>query len=628
MFRALPFCLLLSLLLSACDSRDAGPGPAIAPGAIAGSEAPDDSQGADANAVFRAMLARHYRQDMEQFPGTASHRGTPTNERAWDPASNAFMDQRRMQVEARLEELRAVDAAALTEANRLSHRLYGLQLQRYLAADDFRHHHYIVHNFWGPHTDVPSFLINVHTVESAEDAENYIARLRAVKPLFRDVVERMRLAAENGIFLPDWAYPLVIETAANTISGRPFDDGPDAEDSVIYADIRGKIDALDAPKREKKRLLEEASAALLSGLQPGYGALIDEARRQRALAPARDGVWKHPQGKKFYGERLRYFTTLDMSAAEVHAIGLREVERIHGEMEAIRQQVGFEGDLKAFMTFMREDDQFYYANDEAGRARYLEEAGAIIDAMRERLPEAFGLFPKAEMVVKRVEAFREKSAGKAFYQYPPADGSRPGIYYANLYDMKSMPVYQMEALAYHEGIPGHHMQLAITIELEDIPEFQKYARFTAFTEGWGLYSEFLPKEMGFYEDPYSDFGRLAMELWRACRLVVDTGLHDLRWPKERAIRYLVDNTPNSAYDSTRAIERYAVMPGQATAYLIGKIKIVELREEARAALGDRFDIRGFHDETLKHGPVPLPLLAENIQRWTARQLAAAETAEQ
>jgi uncharacterized protein (DUF885 family) len=266
---------------------------------------------------------------------------------------------------------------------------------------------------------------------------------------------------------------------------------------------------------------------------------------------------------------------------------------------------------------MREDEQFYYPNTDAGRQAYLADARAAIDAMRERLPEYFGLLPEAELVVKRVEAFRERSAGKAFYQAPPKDGSRPGIYYANLYNMADMPRYQLEALAFHEGLPGHHMQRAITVALDDIPEFQKYASFTAFTEGWGLYTEELAKEMGFYEDPYSDFGRLAMELWRACRLVVDTGIHSKRWTREEAIEYLIENTPNSLGDATKAIERYIAMPGQATAYLIGKLRIMELREEARAALGEGFDIRDFHDEVLKDGPVPLSLLEQKVDGMVA-----------
>jgi uncharacterized protein (DUF885 family) len=289
--------------------------------------------------------------------------------------------------------------------------------------------------------------------------------------------------------------------------------------------------------------------------------------------------------------------------------------------------VGFEGSLAEFFVFMREDEQFYYPTDDEGRAQYLAEATRRIDVMRERLTEVFGLLPEAEITVKRVEEFREKTAGKAFYQSPSADGSRPGIYYANLYDMMDMPKYQLEALAYHEGIPGHHMQRSISVQLDNIPEFQKYTSFTAYSEGWGLYSEQLPREMGFYEDPYSDFGRLAMELWRACRLVVDTGIHHKRWTRAEAIDYLVETTPNSVGDSIKAVERYIAMPGQATAYMIGKLKIVELREKARLALGESFDIREFHDEVLKDGPVPLSILAQKVDAMiaTGRSVNAANT---
>jgi uncharacterized protein (DUF885 family) len=296
---------------------------------------------------------------------------------------------------------------------------------------------------------------------------------------------------------------------------------------------------------------------------------------------------------------------------------LREVDRIHAEMRDIMTAVEFDGDLQEFFSFMRTDPQFYYPTTEAGKARYLSEATDLINVMKGRLDEVFLRQPQAELEVRAVEAFREQSAGKAFYSAPASDGSRPGYYYANLFDMNQMPIYQMEALAYHEGIPGHHMQIAIAQELEGVPQFRKYGRFTAYSEGWGLYSEFLPKEMGFYSDPYSDFGRLAMELWRAGRLVVDTGLHHKRWSREEAIDYLKDNTPNPEGDITKAIERYIVMPGQATAYMIGKIKIVELRERAKEELGDAFDIREFHDVIIASGPVPLNIMEERVDAYIA-----------
>jgi uncharacterized protein (DUF885 family) len=343
--------------------------------------------------------------------------------------------------------------------------------------------------------------------------------------------------------------------------------------------------------------------------------MIAAMEAQQAKASTDDGVWKLPNADEYYAYRLKRITSTDMTADEIHDLGLKEVARIHAEMREIMKKVEFDGTLNEFFEFIRTDPQFVYPNTEEGRARYLKEATAWIDQMKEAIPTVFNVIPKAELEVKRVEAFREKSAGKAFYNRPAPAGSRPGVYYANLYNMEDMPIYQMEALAYHEGIPGHHMQLSISQELEGVPKFRKYGSMTAYTEGWGLYSEFLPKEMGFYKDPYSDFGRLAMEIWRAARLVVDTGLHDKKWTREEAIDYLVENTPNPKGDAIKAIERYIVMPGQATAYKIGMIKIIDLREEAKEKLGDKFNLAEYHDVVLASGPVPLNILEERVDAW-------------
>ena len=326
--------------------------------------------------------------------------------------------------------------------------------------------------------------------------------------------------------------------------GAPFDDSGEA--STLLADLNKKLNALDADDGVKEDLRARGISALRQSVQPAYEALIAMFEEQQTTASNDDGAWKLPEGDVYYGIQLARMTTTDMSASEIHDLGLSEVSRIHGEMNVIKDSVGFEGSLQDFFVHMREDPEgrFSYPNTDEGREQYLAEATAIIDDMRGRLDELFYTKPKAELIVKRVEPFRERAAGKAFYQRPAPDGSRPGIYYANLYNMADMPIYQMAALAYHEGIPGHHMQLAISQELENTPSFRKYGGFTAYTEGWGLYSEYVPKEMGLYSDPYSDFGRLAMELWRAARLVVDTGLHDKKWTREEAIEYLLTNTPN------------------------------------------------------------------------------------
>ena len=565
---------------------------------------------------FQAFLTETYAEDMTQYPQTAVRRGIRDNTRDWNPISLAFLESRVELAKNRMAVLESIDRSQLSPKDDLSWQLYHLELTRTIEGAEFIHHQHSMTDYRGPHTSVPTYLANVHTVKSVADAEDYIVRLEGVEPLFQQLVERLSEAAAAGVYLADWAYPKIADTSRNTIAGAPFSDGPD---SPIWADFKKKVKALQLPEDEEKSLLGQGKHALLTHVKPAYEALIAEAERLYEEAPQQEGAWRHPRGGEWYANRLRYFTTTDLSATEIHDIGLREVTRIHAEMQAIMDQVGFEGSLQDFFTFMREDERFYHSNDDEGRAAYLREATELIETMEQRTPEVFGLFPKSALEVRRVEPFREKSAGKAFYQYPAADGSRPGIYYANLYDMYSMPLYEMEALAYHEAVPGHHMQRAITVELEGVPEFQKYTSISAFTEGWGLYSEYLPKEMGFYQDPYSDFGRLSMELWRAARLVVDSGIHEKRWTREQAIDYLLENTPTSELNAVRAIERYSNWPGQATAYMIGKIRIIELREAAREALGDQFDIRGFHDEVLRDGQVTLPMLEAKVDRWVASQ---------
>jgi len=564
-----------------------------------------------------AFFQKSFDDDVANSPVWQSYLGIKDDYDKWDDMSDAAAQAEIDNITLRIAQAKQFDTSQLNAQEQLSLEIYQQDIQRQLANDAFRHHTYVMHQFRAAHTFVPSFLINIHSISELSDADAYIQRLHGVKSMFNQVIDQLRIREKLGIYPPKWAYDQMIQASHNVISGTPFTES--ATDSTIYADFTQKITALGLSNAEQASYMSKLNTALTQSVQPAYKKLIAELMKQRLLSPEGDGVWRLPEGDKWYQNRLEWFTTTTLNAEEVHQIGIENVERIHTDMRGIMQQVNFTGTLPEFFEFMRTDPQFYYPDSEQGREDYMADAKAYIDTMEAKIPEYFGLTPEARMVVKRVEAFREKSAGKAFYQSPAIDGSRPGIYYANLYDMSAMPTYQMEALAYHEGIPGHHMQRAITQELKGIPDFQKYASFTAYTEGWGLYTEELGKDMGFYQDPYSDFGRLAMELWRACRLVVDTGLHAKRWSREEAIEYLVDNTPNARYDAVKAIERYIAMPGQATAYMIGKLKIMDLRDKARTTLGDKFDIRGFHDEVLKDGPVPLSLLESKIDAWIAQQ---------
>jgi uncharacterized protein (DUF885 family) len=558
-----------------------------------------------------------FEEDLKRSPEKQSRLGYKWDYDKWNDISETYQDETRTILESRLVDLEQFKLSQLNSKEKLSIAVAKSDIERRLANDEFRHHTYIMHQFRAFHTMVPSFLINIHQVKSVDDAKAYIARLKGVNPLFKQVIEQMKQREKNGVFPPKWAYDQMIQASNNIISGNPFEESPD--DSNIWADFKDKLDALELSNAEKSGLMAEAQQAIELSVLPAYQNIIAELKHQQKLSPEGDGVWRLPQGDKWYANRLSWFTTTDLDAEQVHQIGLQNVDRIHNLMGEIMQKVKFEGTLNEFFEFMRNDPQFYFPATDEGRIKYMDQAKGLIDTMEAKLQEYFGLTPKARMIVKRVEVFREKSAGKAFYQSPSKDGSRPGTYYANLFNMQDMPSYQMEALAYHEGIPGHHMQRAIAQELEGIPEFQKYVTFTAYTEGWGLYSEELGKDMGFYQDPYSDFGRLAMELWRACRLVVDTGIHSQQWSREKAIAYLIENTPNPENDSVKAIERYIAMPGQATAYMIGKLKIMELRTLAEETLGDKFDISGFHDEILKDGPVPLSILENKVQDWILTQ---------
>jgi uncharacterized protein (DUF885 family) len=563
------------------------------------------------------FFERTYQEDLKASPLTQSYRGLKWDYDKWDDISDARQSAYIQTQKARLIEASEFDESALSDTQQLSLELFKTAINRRLANDEFRQHNYIMNQLSAYHTMVPSFLINIHKISNISDAEAYIARLNGVQLLFDQLIQQLALREQLGVFPPQWSYDQMIQSAHNIIAGNPFVES--ATDSSLWRDVKQKLNALDISNAEKAGLLARAEKALRNSVQPAYQKLIATLLAQQAKSPAGDGAWRLPNGDKWYQNRLAWYTTTDLNAAQVHQLGVDNVKRIHAAMRDIMAQVGFTGSLQEFFVKMRNDDQFYYPATEQGRARYMTEAKAYIDQMKARIPEYFGLVPKADMIIKRVEAFRERSAGKAFYQSPANDGSRPGIYYANLFNMRDMPTYQMEALAYHEGIPGHHMQRAVTQELEGIPNFQKYASFTAYTEGWGLYTEELGKDMGFYQDPYSDFGRLAMELWRACRLVVDTGIHAQRWSRQQAIDYLIENTPNPENDAVKAIERYIVIPGQATAYMIGKLKIMELRARAQAQLGERFDWLGFHDEILKDGPVPLSMLESKVNDWIAKQ---------
>ncbi|WP_193049695.1 DUF885 domain-containing protein [Pseudoalteromonas undina] len=596
-------------LLAGCQqaTQQSTPAPAV-------QAQPVQSEIDKANAFFEDTFNRN----VMSSPVYQTYMGIKKDYDKWDDNSEEKALKDLAQAKADLVTLNSINRAQLDTATQVSYDLKKQDLEASIADFKWRYHNYPVNQMFGTHSMVPAFLINQHQISNVKEANDYIARLNGVPGVFDQLITGLEIRADKNIIAPKFVFPHVIDSSKNIIKGAPFEQG---EDSTLLADFKRKVNALEIDQAEKDALISKATEALKTAVKPAYSKLINYIAQLEKRADDRDGAWKFPNGEAFYNNALKRTTTTDLTAKEIHAIGLAEVSRIHDEMRAIKDKVGFEGDLNAFMQFMKTDKQFYLANTEAGKAQYLSEAKGLIDNMKTRLDELFVVKPKADMIVKRVEAFREKAAGKAFYQQPAPDGSRPGIYYANLYDMEAMPTYQMEALAYHEGIPGHHMQIAISQELEGVPKFRKFGGYTAYIEGWGLYSELLPKEMGLYEDPYSDFGRLAMELWRACRLVVDTGIHAMKWTRQEGIDYYVNNTPNATSDGVKMVERHIVMPSQATAYKVGMLKILELREDAKMQLGDKFDIRQFHDVVLKNGPVPLNVLENFVDEWVASKQA-------
>ncbi|MGM0390157.1 MAG: DUF885 domain-containing protein [Bacteroidota bacterium] len=568
----------------------------------------------EASAALNAYFDAEFEKEVAESPMMQTQLGRKTDYGKWDDFSNKKLVQDLEQAKERQKYLKDnVEEIVLNDETRLSYRLFKQEVENEIADYEFRFHNYPVNQMFGYHSQLPAFLINMHRIDSVGDAKAYISRLNGIPKAFDEVIEGIKLREQNGILPPKFVFEKVLDDAKNVIKGKPFINSK--ETSVLLDDFKSKVSKLNLSEKQKRDLIAEAQEALVNAVKPAYEKLIASLEDQQQRATSDHGAWKFPKGEAFYKNRLKRITTTDLTANEIHEIGLLEVARIHGEMEAIMKKVGFVGSLQDFFEFMRTDPQFYYSNTPEGKEKYLNEATALINTMKGRLDELFLTKPKADIIVKAVEPFREKSAGKAFYQQPAIDGSRPGTYYANLYDMAAMPAYQMEALAYHEGIPGHHMQIAIAQELDSLPMFRKFSRYTAYSEGWGLYSELVPKEIGFYKDPYSDFGRLAMELWRSCRLVVDTGIHSKKWTREQGIDYYKQNTPNAESDCVKMVERHIVMPGQATAYKIGMNKIVELREEAKVQLGNDFDLREFHDVVLLSGAVPLNILEELVQEW-------------
>jgi len=514
--------------------------------------------------------------------------------------------------------LRGYDRDRMSESQKLSTDVLEWYLSDSQRGNRFLFHDYPVNQLGGLQSSMPDFMINIHQVKKLRDAENSIRRISKFGIAFDQVLEGLKLREERGIVPPRFVLEKTVKQMRDFV-------GVPSEQNVLFTDFQKKLASvpkLDASKRED--LLSRFRAQIQNTVYPAYGRLMAYCDALERKATADDGVWKLPEGDAYYRHRLRHYTTAEMGPDEIHGLGLRETARIQGQIKEILSREGYSSDdLAGVMNRLNEEERFLYPDSEEGRRQILADYQAIISEIDGKLAPLFNLRPKSRVKVERVPEFREASAPGAHYQPPSLDGSRPGVFFANLRSVREVPKFSMRTLAYHEAIPGHHFQIGIAQELRGLPFFRRLIPFTAYTEGWALYAERLAVENGFQNDPYDRLGALTAELFRAVRLVVDTGIHRKRWTREQAIDYMLKNTGMPETDVVAEIERYIVLPGQACAYKVGQLKILALREKARERLGPRFDIKRFHDVVLRNGALPLSLLERVVERWIEAEGKAA-----
>ena len=582
-----------------------------------------------ADAAFGAYMQGAYDRLMQANPSLATEQGNSVGNDRWESLGESGAAAERLAAQQELANLRREFATApLGPKARLQYRVFENSQQLLLDRYEWRNHLYPLNQIVGPPIDIPQVL-GSQKIESAADAEAWLRRVAATPQYLGGLAERLNLQVAQGVYLPKSVYPILIDQVRGLQDGIPVKDAADAHwSSPMLDDFRAKVGALSLPRPQKDELIARARHALVSDLRPAYGRVIDTLEAHASRTPIVGGVWQLPQGDAFYAFLVRQFTTTDMTPAQVHDLGLREVERTHREMAAIMARVGFKGDVSAFMKQMKADPRFYFADDEAGRTAYLNRARGIVAAMQAKLPAAFLKPPPLPLEILPTPAYRAAGAPSGFYTAGTADGSRPGVVSVNLTDLGTRPLYDLESLLYHESVPGHHLQISSILVDPSIPQLRKVERWwenSAFVEGWALYAERLGKEMGFFQDPYADFGRLAAELWRATRLVVDSGLHYKRWTREQAIAYLDENTPSPHVTNEGAVDRYLAVPGQATSFMVGMQHFLAERERAKRALGERFDLRQFHAIVLENGYVPLWAVSADVDRWLADEATLTST---
>jgi uncharacterized protein (DUF885 family) len=470
----------------------------------------------------------------------------------------------------------------------------------------------------GNYMGIISFMSNIHRIDDKGDAEDYITRLSQVGTSFGNTLIQVKKEQSLGVIPPDFIIKKLLDNLHNIRD-------PELLDNELVKDFTKKLDKLsDLDVQSKQQLNQRMKTVMVDVVQPAYDRMITFYEGLLTKADSRAGVWKFPHGDEYYQYQVRSSTTTDYTPEYLHQLGLKEVDRIVGEIKTILIAQGYDTESQPIgktLNDMSKDPQFIYHDSDEGRMQIIEDYQNIIDEIDAQMGNYFAILPEGKVEVKPVPEYKEKTAAGGYYESPSMDGSRPGRFYANLYDLTATPKFGMRTLAYHEAVPGHHFQLAIQNELKGLPMFRGFIGFTGFTEGWALYAERLAAELGFEEDPFSNIGRLQAELLRAVRLVVDTGIHHSKWTREKAIKYMSETTGFADSDVESEIERYIVWPGQALAYKVGMIKILELREKAKQQLGDSFDIKEFHRHVLMNGSLPLTLLEQQIDNYIQENLS-------
>lgn len=518
-------------------------------------------------------------------------------------------------VKADLEMLRRYDRNALDREGRISYDTLDYFLRMQVEGDRFRLHTFPVQQLDGVHTALPHFMIQSHQVTSVGEANDYIARLNAFPRKFDQVLENLALRRTGGLTPPHFVVEKVIVQLQEFVATPP-------RENALFTSLKAKLDKIPAERVDaatRERLLARAETAIGSSVYPAYPKLIDHFVGLRPVTQRNDGSWSMPDGDAYYAWSVRSTTTTELTPAQIHELGVAEVSRVAAELEILLRAQGLtDGSVGARLAALSREPAQLYPNTAEGRKAMLGRYQSILDEANRGLGNAFDVRPKLGVEVRAVPEFAQAGAAAAFYSFGAMDGSRPGIFYANLRDTSATPKFEMRTTAFHEGIPGHHFQTSIAHELTGVPFFRKIIFFGAYGEGWALYSERLAFELGLERDPLDSVGRLRWEVLRAVRLVVDTGIHYKRWTREQAIAYMIDNTGKDEASVTSEIERYFVDPAQALAYKVGMVKILALREKAKLALGSKFDLAQFHNEVLVHGSLPLLVLERVIDEWIAR----------